>query len=164
MEESEALSNRLGIMVGGQFKCLGSVQHLKSRYGKGYSLILKCKTGSINQVKVVEEFVTKNIVSAYLTDKQQETLFYQIYSENKSSIQTIAELFGIVEANQDALCLETYSLSQTSLEQVCLSFARQKSEEGQGQLQVPQPAMQLQLSEKNNKVYPSVRTFQSTAF
>ena len=43
MEESEALSTRLGIMVNGQFKCLGSIQHLKNKYGKGYTLIIKCK-------------------------------------------------------------------------------------------------------------------------
>ena len=32
MEECEALCTRLAIMVNGQFKCLGSTQHLKSRY------------------------------------------------------------------------------------------------------------------------------------
>lgn len=32
MEECEALCNRIAIMVNGTFKCLGSVQHLKSRY------------------------------------------------------------------------------------------------------------------------------------
>ena len=31
MEECEALCNRLAIMVNGTFKCMGSVQHLKSR-------------------------------------------------------------------------------------------------------------------------------------
>ena len=31
MEECEALCTRLAIMVNGQFKCLGSVQHIKSR-------------------------------------------------------------------------------------------------------------------------------------
>ena len=31
MEECEALCSRLAIMVNGQFKCLGSIQHLKSR-------------------------------------------------------------------------------------------------------------------------------------
>lgn len=43
MDECEALSDRLGIMVNGQFKCIGSVQNLKNKYGKGYTLILKCK-------------------------------------------------------------------------------------------------------------------------
>merc|ERR1719166_32504 len=38
MEECEALCNRVGIMVNGQLKCVGTAQHLKSRYGKGYQL------------------------------------------------------------------------------------------------------------------------------
>lgn len=36
MEECEALCSRVGIMVGGRLRCLGSVQHLKHRFGKGY--------------------------------------------------------------------------------------------------------------------------------
>ncbi len=38
MEECEALSNRIGIMVGGRLRCLGSSQHLKDKYGKGFQL------------------------------------------------------------------------------------------------------------------------------
>jgi ABC-type multidrug transport system ATPase subunit len=34
MEECEALCTRLAIMVNGQFKCLGSIQHLKNKYRK----------------------------------------------------------------------------------------------------------------------------------
>lgn len=35
MEEVEALATRVGILSAGQFKCLGSIQHLKNRFGKG---------------------------------------------------------------------------------------------------------------------------------
>ena len=35
MEECEALCTRVGIMVGGRLRCLGSTQHLKSRFGEG---------------------------------------------------------------------------------------------------------------------------------
>ena len=31
MEECEALCTRIAIMVNGNFKCLGSIQHLKSK-------------------------------------------------------------------------------------------------------------------------------------
>jgi len=36
MEEAEALSNKMGIMVDGEFKCFGSKQHIKSKFGTGY--------------------------------------------------------------------------------------------------------------------------------
>lgn len=41
MEECEALCTRLAIMVNGQFRCLGSIQHLKNKYGAGYTVTLK---------------------------------------------------------------------------------------------------------------------------
>lgn len=43
MEECEALCTRLAIMVNGCFKCLGSTQHLKNKFAKGYTLIVKTK-------------------------------------------------------------------------------------------------------------------------
>ena len=34
MEEAEALSTKLGIMVSGQLKCFGSTQHIKNKFGE----------------------------------------------------------------------------------------------------------------------------------
>ena len=36
MEECEALCSRIGIMTAGRLRCLGTVQHLKNRFGAGY--------------------------------------------------------------------------------------------------------------------------------
>jgi ATP-binding cassette, subfamily A (ABC1), member 3 len=41
MEEAEALATRIAIMVNGEFKCLGTVQHIKNKFGKGYEIELK---------------------------------------------------------------------------------------------------------------------------
>lgn len=42
MEEAEALSTKMGIMIrGGIFKCYGSSQHIKSKFGTGYELEIK---------------------------------------------------------------------------------------------------------------------------
>lgn len=35
MEECEALCTRIGILAAGRLRCLGSVQHLKNRFGAG---------------------------------------------------------------------------------------------------------------------------------
>lgn len=44
MEEAEALSTKMGIMVtGGVFKCFGSSQHIKSKFGTGYEIEVKIK-------------------------------------------------------------------------------------------------------------------------
>jgi len=42
MEEAEALSTKMGIMVrGGIFRCYGSSQHIKNKYGVGYEIEIK---------------------------------------------------------------------------------------------------------------------------
>ena len=41
MEEAEALSTKLAIMVEGKIKCIGPVQKLKNKYGKGFEIETK---------------------------------------------------------------------------------------------------------------------------
>ncbi|EYC42028.1 hypothetical protein Y032_0546g3258 [Ancylostoma ceylanicum] len=41
MEECEALCTELAIMVDGSFKCYGSCQHIKSKYGAGFTLLIR---------------------------------------------------------------------------------------------------------------------------
>jgi ABC-type uncharacterized transport system ATPase subunit len=63
MEECEALCTKLGIMDSGQFKCFGNVQHLKNKYGKGFSLTIKCQRQlePTNDVAILENFILKHI-------------------------------------------------------------------------------------------------------
>jgi len=41
MEEAEALCTKIGIMVHGQFRCFGSAQYLKDKYGVGCEVEVK---------------------------------------------------------------------------------------------------------------------------
>jgi ATP-binding cassette subfamily A (ABC1) protein 3 len=43
MEEAEALCTKMGIMVKGRFKCFGSSQHIKDKYGTGYEMEIKIR-------------------------------------------------------------------------------------------------------------------------
>jgi ATP-binding cassette subfamily A (ABC1) protein 3 len=50
MEEAEALSTKLGIMVrGGIFRCFGSSQHIKNKFGVGYEVEIKVKKSSYQE-------------------------------------------------------------------------------------------------------------------
>jgi len=51
MEEAEALCTKMGIMVNGHFKCFGSSQHIKDKYGTGYELEVKIKTLAEQEIK-----------------------------------------------------------------------------------------------------------------
>jgi ATP-binding cassette subfamily A (ABC1) protein 3 len=41
MEEAEALCTKAAIQVDGDLRCYGSIQHIKSKYGKGYEIEIK---------------------------------------------------------------------------------------------------------------------------
>jgi ATP-binding cassette, subfamily A (ABC1), member 3 len=70
MEECEALCTNLGIMVNGQFECFGNVQRLKTKFGQGYTLVLKCRqTLGYTQDEIVDyvnRFIMQNIPNAKL--------------------------------------------------------------------------------------------------
>ena len=59
MEECEALCQRICIMVGGRFRCLGSSQHLKSKYGLGYQLEVGFKTPTSAEISHWHDLIHK---------------------------------------------------------------------------------------------------------
>merc|ERR1712217_654794 len=50
MEEAEALCSRVAIQVDGCFRCLGTPQQIKSRYGQGLELNVRLATPSPNDI------------------------------------------------------------------------------------------------------------------
>jgi len=52
MEEAEALCTKMGIMVGGEFKCFGSSTHIKDKFGTGYELEVKIRMLTEDETKV----------------------------------------------------------------------------------------------------------------
>lgn len=117
MEECEALCTRLAIMVNGNFKCLGSTQHLKSKFSEGYTLTVKIRKSenSVNaEIGAIESFVMRNFPGAVLREKHQEMLTYFI----KEKSLPWSKMFGLMETGKRELNIEDYSIGQSSLEQV----------------------------------------------
>ncbi|CAL9121024.1 unnamed protein product [Musa textilis] len=75
MNEAQALCTRIGVMVGGQLKCLGSPQHLKTRFGN--HLELELKPSDVSSMEIEN-----------LCKKIQENLF-DIPSHSKSIISDL---------------------------------------------------------------------------
>ena len=59
MEEAEALCSRIGIMVNGRLRCLGSGQHLKDRHGNGYEIDIKMETPSAERLSNAFAFLAR---------------------------------------------------------------------------------------------------------
>ncbi|XP_078575167.1 phospholipid-transporting ATPase ABCA1-like isoform X1 [Branchiostoma floridae x Branchiostoma japonicum] len=119
MEECEALCNRMAIMVNGRFKCLGSVQHLKSRFGDGYTVMIKVG-GDLPSVQPACDFMAATFSGAVLKEKHHNMLQYQLPSQGTS----LAQLFGELDRKRQELNIEDYSVSQTTLDQVFINFAK----------------------------------------
>ncbi|XP_022107295.1 ATP-binding cassette sub-family A member 3-like isoform X2 [Acanthaster planci] len=124
MEECEALCTRLAIMVNGQFKCLGSTQHLKSRFGTGYTMMIK--VGPNANLQMVKNFVQSVFYGAVLLEEHQGLLHYQVNNDQLSW----SYIFGTLEDSCIGLDIVDYSVSQTTLEQVFLNFAKMQHAEG----------------------------------
>ena len=74
MEECEALCTRMAIMVNGKYRCLGSTQHLKNKFGAGYTLIARVSypsDGSLPNIEAVQTFVQENFPNSVLKDVHQ---------------------------------------------------------------------------------------------
>nr|XP_033774294.1 phospholipid-transporting ATPase ABCA1 [Geotrypetes seraphini] len=124
MEECEALCTRMAIMVNGRFRCLGSVQHLKNKFGDGYTIVVRI-TGSNPDLKPVEEFFGHAFPGSVLKEKHRSMLQYQL----RSSQSSLARIFSILSKNKKRLKIEDYSVSQTTLDQVFVNFAKDQSDD-----------------------------------
>ncbi|XP_038064701.1 ATP-binding cassette sub-family A member 5-like [Patiria miniata] len=144
MEEADAVCSRVGIMVLGKLMCLGTTQHLKGKYGRGYSLEVKLNPGpayysmdhtSGQAVQLLEGLlasldnqIRKVFPSAEVMESFGERVTYKIPSRDVKSLSTV---FAVLEQGKESLNIEEYSFSQASLEQVFLEFARMQSGEDQ---------------------------------
>ncbi|XP_058851719.1 phospholipid-transporting ATPase ABCA3-like isoform X1 [Acipenser ruthenus] len=120
MEECEALCTRLAIMVNGQFKCLGSPQHLKSKFGSGYTLLVKMRVEEEQDLQRLKDFIESTFHESVLKDEHQGMVHYHL----TDTTVTWAQVFGTMEAAKEKYRIEDYCVSQISLEQVFLSFAQ----------------------------------------
>ncbi|XP_025893681.1 retinal-specific ATP-binding cassette transporter [Nothoprocta perdicaria] len=126
MEECEALCTRLAIMVKGTFKCLGTIQQLKYKFGDGYIVTLKIKapkSGMPPDPSPAEQFIRINFPGSLQREKHYNMLQYQICSSS------LAKIFRLIISNKEDLHIEEYSISQTTLDQVFVNFAKQQMED-----------------------------------
>eukprot|EP00049_Salpingoeca_infusionum_P024784 m.17093 g.17093 ORF g.17093 m.17093 type:complete len:1663 (+) comp7307_c0_seq1:134-5122(+) len=122
MEEAEALCSRIGIMVKGKLVCVGSPQHLKTKFGDGYTIELKTQLAS--QIPAAEDFVKENLVSAQVDERFGNRIVFRVSLQDSDLVR----VFEMLEAHKGTLHIQEYAVSQATLEQVFLKFARKQDE------------------------------------
>uniref|UniRef100_A0A8B9CUN1 ATP binding cassette subfamily A member 13 n=1 Tax=Anser brachyrhynchus TaxID=132585 RepID=A0A8B9CUN1_9AVES len=121
MEECEALCTRLAIMVNGSFKCLGSPQHIKNRFGDGYSVKVWLSK-EISSRRMILDCLQLHFPGAQFKGQHLNLLEYHV----PRSEGCLAELFRVLENHKDFLQIKHYSINQPTLEQVFINFATQQ--------------------------------------
>ncbi|ELK17237.1 ATP-binding cassette sub-family A member 12, partial [Pteropus alecto] len=125
MEECEALCTRLAIMVNGRFQCIGSLQHIKSRFGRGFTVKVHVKNTKVS-MEALTKFMQLHFPKTYLKDQHLSMLEYHV----PVTAGGVANIFDVLETNKTALNITNFLVSQTTLEEVFINFAKdQKSYE-----------------------------------
>ncbi|XP_006867848.1 PREDICTED: ATP-binding cassette sub-family A member 12 [Chrysochloris asiatica] len=125
MEECEALCTRLAIMVNGRFQCIGSLQHIKSRFGRGFTVKVHLKNNRVS-MEALTQFMQLHFPKTYLKDQHLSMLEYHV----PVTAGGVANIFDLLETNKAALNITNFLVSQTTLEEVFINFAKdQKSYE-----------------------------------
>lgn len=105
MEEADALCSRVGIMVKGELRCIGSTQHLKNLYGAGYTLEIKLRSPTINSgdgtppagnhdYLSAREYVEQMFPDATIQESFADRL---VYSVPQQSVTSLAQCFKQLE-------------------------------------------------------------------
>ncbi|XP_022085288.1 ATP-binding cassette sub-family A member 2-like isoform X2 [Acanthaster planci] len=123
MEECEVLCTRLAIMVNSNLQCLGSAQHLRNKFGDGYYITIRVR-GQEPDLRPVSRFFSHTFPYAVLKEEHYSILQYEIPLEHVS----LKDLFGQLQDVQESLQIEDYSISQMTLDNVFVNFAKQQLE------------------------------------
>ncbi|XP_054565317.1 ATP-binding cassette sub-family A member 6-like isoform X2 [Eptesicus fuscus] len=119
LAEAETLCDRIAIMVSGRLRCIGSIQHLKSKLGKDYILELKVQEAS----QVVHTEILKLFPQAALQERYSTFLAYKL---PMADVYPLSQAFYKLEAVKRNFNLEEYSLSQCTLEKILVELSKEQ--------------------------------------
>ncbi|XP_074080807.1 ATP-binding cassette sub-family A member 10-like isoform X2 [Macrotis lagotis] len=121
MAEAEAVCDRVAIIVSGQLRCIGSIQQLKSKFGKDYLLEIRVKEPG--QVRHLHEEILKLFPTASRQERYSSLMVYKVPVQD---VYPLSQAFSKLEAVKHTFNLQDYSLSQSTLEQVFLELSKEQ--------------------------------------
>ncbi|XP_055583804.1 ATP-binding cassette sub-family A member 10-like isoform X1 [Falco cherrug] len=124
MEEAEAVCDRVAIMVSGQLRCIGSIQYLKNKFGKGYLLEIKVKDPEHTDLLHAE--ILRIFPSAARQERFPSLLVYKVPMEDALPL---SQSFCKLEEAKRNRNLEEYSFSLNTLAQVFLELSREQEKD-----------------------------------
>ncbi|KAG0258829.1 ATP-binding cassette sub- A member 1 [Mortierella polycephala] len=126
MEEADALCDRIGIITNGHIQALGTSQRLRNTYGAGYKVVVKTHHNVDAVTMALEQTVGPGRVQ--LVQALGMSLEYELSRvEGERTTDMLSRLFRLFETMRQQLGIEDYSVSQTTLAQVFIEFAKEQA-------------------------------------
>ncbi|KNE56287.1 hypothetical protein AMAG_02112 [Allomyces macrogynus ATCC 38327] len=123
MYEADILGDQIGIMVRGRMRALGSGIRLKNKFGAGYQVALTCT--SSEKIARAKALVAREIPEAELQDDSAGSLMYRMPNSVTSKIPAFVK---VLEGPEGKAIIESWGLSQTTLEEVFLKLIREATD------------------------------------
>lgn len=125
MEECEAICSKITIMVKGELVCIGSPQHLKERFGMGYTLQVRLNNPMYQDVDYVNAF-TESLVNEFVKIRIIDRCEANITFKVEKSAGTWSSLLAKMDSLKEQYFLQDYQLTDTTLEQIFSKLHRLK--------------------------------------
>lgn len=89
MEEADALSDRIAVIVDGEFKCVGTPLYLKNTFGDGYRITVVTEPTDVSEVMAL---IKKVCPSAKLLDEAGGSLVFSVPIAKIKDVNPILKL------------------------------------------------------------------------
>lgn len=120
MEEVEALCTRLCILSKGEIKCLGNIQHLTNKYGKGY--ILEIKWSNYKIYSDVRNIIANLYPNMSIVDISTAMVKITI---PQNDIKSLSDIFLLMKKMKTTFPeIEEYNFSQSDMGQIFIELAK----------------------------------------
>ena len=119
MDEADVLGDRISIISNGKLKCNGSPLFLKRYFGKGYILTILLDTDANTSQSAIQllNFICSFVPGTTLDKNFNCELTFLLPSAARLTGE-FENLFHHLEESMNALGIQSYGVSDTSLEEV----------------------------------------------
>ncbi|XP_053595540.1 uncharacterized protein LOC103571174 isoform X2 [Microplitis demolitor] len=118
--ECEKLCNRVGILARAGLRCIGTVQHLKHKFGDGFIAFLRFSQPVT--VKELKDAISRHLYRAQVSSRQATAARLMIPRVHDVPL---SEIFSRVKRLAEDLKVTDYTLTQSSLDQVLVNFSEE---------------------------------------
>merc|ERR1719197_1508123 len=116
LEEADALCSRIGVMVDGRLRAVGSPADLKRVHGRGHRVDV---TAAIDDIESVDAHLMDTFADCVRLNDFGATRHYQVRGVPPGTI------FAAIERERERLRVSDYAVSECTLEQVFLQLVAQ---------------------------------------